>query len=179
MPYSTHPPTPSAHADAPAFPLASAHAREHTSNYSRETRCPRPARCAAARPSFFASKKKMASVIKCRSSRHSVRSLHKLCVTRNDRCIYGRLNKRRRSNMPTGCAPCNLATIPCTTHPAPATGLMQAHGIFVGDATWRVESGPSSCDDATRRGTIPSVRLVPHNSTKDPSRDPSLPSLHV
>jgi len=56
---------------------------------------------------------------------------------------------------------------------------LEAHGIFVGDATWRVESGLSSCDDATRRGTIPSVRLVPHNSTTDPSRDPSLPSLHV
>ena len=38
---------------------------------------------AAARPSFFASKKKIASVIKCRSSRHSVRSLHKLWVTRD------------------------------------------------------------------------------------------------
>jgi len=46
---------------------------------------------------------------------------------------------------------------------------LEANGVFVGDATWRVESGRSPCDDATRRRSNASVRLVPT----------TLPSLHV
>ena len=56
-------------------------------------------------------------------------------------------------------APCTMHPTPCTMHPA--TGLVQANGVFVGDATWRVESGLSPCDDATRRRSNASVRLVP------------------
>ena len=45
-------------------------------------------------------------------------------------------------------APCTLHPAPCTLHPT--TGLVQADLVFVGDATWRVESGLSPCDDAAR-----------------------------
>ena len=45
-------------------------------------------------------------------------------------------------------APCTLHHAPCILHPA--TGRVQAHLAFVGDATWRVESGLSPCDDAAR-----------------------------
>ena len=61
-------------------------------------------------------------------------------------------------------APCALRPAPCTMHPT--TGLVQANGVFVGDATWRVESGLSPCDA--------SVRLVP---TTLPSIHPRLPSI--
>ena len=45
-------------------------------------------------------------------------------------------------------APYVLHPAPCTLHPT--TGLVQADLVFVGDATWRVESGLSPCDDAAR-----------------------------
>ena len=63
----------------------------------QRTRTPHTYICcrAAARPSFLASKKKIASVIRCRSSKHNVLNLHKLCVTRNAAASVTRCNPDR------------------------------------------------------------------------------------